>query len=123
MEKLFALIRDSKIEQVIVADEDFIAQYMSKRFECVRIDEMEVRPSLGWSYTDGAFAAPVEVEPPPAPEKPIEKPLRELRVLAEALSADPKMKEFASKLVEVFEVSAQVKKPGEAVEIEVRAKP
>jgi hypothetical protein len=108
MEKIFALIRNELVEQTIVADEEFIERHMAKKFTCIRIDELAVRPGIGWSFVAGEFVAPKVPETPPAPEKPEAKPLRELKKLTKKFT-DPDMAAFSEKLIEVFEASTGVK--------------
>lgn len=77
MEKLFALIKNGLIENVIVAEQAFADQMKPKFDHVIRVDELDPLPGIGWSYADGAFTPPAPPEPPveetPAePEEPQE---------------------------------------------------
>lgn len=108
MEKIFALIKNGKVAASIMADDKFIESIRERWEACVRIDELAMRPGKDWTYDGANFAPPVIPESVPK-EKPVEKPLQELRELTKAFSADQKMKQFADKLIEVIEVSAETK--------------
>jgi hypothetical protein len=57
---IFALIKDNKVVNVIVSQPDFISQIESSYDACVRIDELEVSPAIGWDYVDSVFINPNE---------------------------------------------------------------
>ncbi len=58
MEKIFALIKDGSVENIIVADENFVALIAPKWNFIIRIDEISPRPEIGWAYQNGEFINP-----------------------------------------------------------------
>lgn len=60
MYKNFALIKDGKIKNIIVADEAFIALIQNEWDYCIEIvGELDV-PSIGWSYDGQNFSKPLD---------------------------------------------------------------
>jgi len=58
----FACIRNGKIENVIVAEEDFIPklrEFQPHWEAVVRVDALKPEPGIGWTYKDGGFQAPL----------------------------------------------------------------
>lgn len=58
MEKVYALIKNGIVENTIVAEASFIALIEGQYDSCVRIDELDVKPGIGWSYDGERFSAP-----------------------------------------------------------------
>jgi hypothetical protein len=108
MEKIFALIKNGIVAQVIVAGDEFVDLHMKQRFECVRVDELESRPGIGWSYDGVFFFAPI-VEPEPIPEPPPEreasKSLRQLKDLSSDIKKGDDLTDILKKVIEVLEHS------------------
>lgn len=64
---IYALIKSGIVENTIIADEGFIAMIASEWDHCVRVDEMDPQPGIGWSYDGSVFTAPVIPEEPGQP--------------------------------------------------------
>lgn len=60
MEKLQAIIKNGKVDNVIVAD---------SWPDAIDITNLTTRPGIGWSYSGGVFTAPTP-EPGPTPVEP-----------------------------------------------------
>lgn len=69
MEIRYALIKNGIVENVIVADADFIATITHQFDHCELLDTPDEQKvtGVGWGYVDGVFIAP-EVAPEPAPQ-------------------------------------------------------
>lgn len=66
---IYALIKDGKVVNTIVADAEFVTLISSQYDECIRIDELPEVPGIGWEYIDSVFTNPnVIVEEPPVEE-------------------------------------------------------
>lgn len=63
---VYAMIKDGVVENTIVADSEFVATQEENYDACVRIDEMETVPGVGWLYNEGEFTNPDGEEQPPA---------------------------------------------------------
>jgi hypothetical protein len=48
----YAIIKDNKVINIIVADEQFIAEHYA---DAIELDETA---GIGWTYIDGVFIAP-----------------------------------------------------------------
>jgi len=59
---VYALINNGVVVNTIVADEAFIASIQANYDNCIRVDELEVKPSIGWTYADEVFSNPNESE-------------------------------------------------------------
>lgn len=61
MEKHYALINNSIIENIIVADDDFV-QLIKDNYEAIvflnPLYDTGIYPAIGWSYLDGVFSLP-----------------------------------------------------------------
>jgi len=57
---VFALIQNGLVENVIVADANFISGISGQWQYCVRIDQLDPVPGIGWTYDGANFAPPVE---------------------------------------------------------------
>lgn len=71
---IWALVKDGKIENMIVADETFIPHISAQYSHCVNVTDVENKPHIGWNYDGTNFSdpnppAPIE-EPAPPPEEP-----------------------------------------------------
>lgn len=55
---LYALVKNGIVEQVIVAEADFIALITANWDACIRVDGREDRPSPSWTYDGELFTAP-----------------------------------------------------------------
>lgn len=54
----YALIKDNKIQNVIVADEDFL-KHIEKNWEhIIAIDDFKPMPWLDWNYENKIFTSP-----------------------------------------------------------------
>lgn len=76
---VYALIKNGIIENTIVADSNFISTIQSQWDACVRIDELETQPGIGWEYDGEVFtnpngSLPIVEEEVPEEETPIEEP-------------------------------------------------
>jgi len=58
----YALIKSGVVENIILADAEFISIIASSWDHCVRLDEIDPCPGMGWTYENGTFSAPVESE-------------------------------------------------------------
>lgn len=60
MEINYALIRGNKVENIIVADDDFI-KLISHEWDAVEkiTGNTDLNVGIGWSYENGTFVAPV----------------------------------------------------------------
>lgn len=70
----YALINAGTVENVIVADEAFVAQIASEWDHIERIDtpaEQALGVGIGWGWVNNAFVAPPAPPAPPPPEPPI----------------------------------------------------
>ncbi len=59
----YALIKNGKIINVIVADEAFIEEYKKNSdWDFILQVDHEVKPTpwIGWSYIDGIYSTPIE---------------------------------------------------------------
>jgi hypothetical protein len=65
----YALIKSGIVENTIIADEAFIDHISSQYDHVIRIDELEIKPSIGWGYVDEIF-----VDPTPPLDPPVEDP-------------------------------------------------
>jgi hypothetical protein len=54
----FALIKNNVVINIIVADQNFIDLISNQYDACVRVDNLEVRPSINWIYENGQFQDP-----------------------------------------------------------------
>lgn len=61
---IYALIKDGVVVNSIVSGEDFNLVIANDYDAIVNIDELEVKPDIGWEYDGETFAAPVVEEPP-----------------------------------------------------------
>lgn len=70
----YALIKDGAVQNVIVADEQFVAQIAAEWDHIERIDtpaEQTLGVGIGWGWDGTQFVAPPAPPPPPAPEPPV----------------------------------------------------
>lgn len=70
----YALIKNSTVENVIVADEEFVAQIAPDWDHIERIDtpaEQALGVGIGWGWDGSAFVAPSVPPAPPAPPPPV----------------------------------------------------
>jgi hypothetical protein len=58
----FAVIKDNKVENVIVADSKTIAEEVTG-FTCIQYDTNTETPHIGLGYVDGVFEQPEPVVP------------------------------------------------------------
>lgn len=56
---IFALILDGLVVNCIVANENKLYLIQNDYDEIIRIDELDPKPWIGWTY-DGDFHAPIE---------------------------------------------------------------
>ena len=54
----YALINNGKVENMIVADADFIQGIQNDYTSIVPIDNVSPRPCIGWDYAGGQFVGP-----------------------------------------------------------------
>jgi len=61
MELQYALIRAGVVENIIIADDDFIPLIQNDWDHVLRVNDSPNIPhiGIGWTYVDGAFVAPV----------------------------------------------------------------
>ncbi len=58
---IFAQIKDNVVENCIVLDDLSLESLFAEGFDAfIRIDEMDPRPGVGYSYVDGIFTPPEE---------------------------------------------------------------
>lgn len=57
---IFAVIKNGVVINTIVADQAFVDSVSSDYGACVRIDQLDPVPGMGWTYVDGVFAPPEE---------------------------------------------------------------
>lgn len=57
---IWALIKNGKVENTIIADQDFIDRISSQWDQCIRIDEMERMPGVGWDHDGSSFVFPIQ---------------------------------------------------------------
>jgi hypothetical protein len=55
----YAVIKDSVVDNVILADTQAIAQEVTG-LTCVEIEHVPGAPGIGWTYDGAEFTAPVE---------------------------------------------------------------
>lgn len=60
MEIIYALISNGVVQNIIVADANFIAGISANWQHCVRIDQLDPVPGIGWSYDGATFTPPQE---------------------------------------------------------------
>jgi len=59
----FAVIKNNKVENIILADSLEIAQSVTEGLECVPYTEDGINiPHIGFGYSDGVFEQPVATE-------------------------------------------------------------
>jgi hypothetical protein len=58
VEQIWALIANSEVKNTIVCDAGFAASILPEWDFVVRIDELDPRPGIGWSYDGETFLAP-----------------------------------------------------------------
>lgn len=62
----YALIKDSIVENVIVAEPEFIESFQHDYDHVEALDslhEQSLNVGIGWTYKDGEFSAPIQPEP------------------------------------------------------------
>lgn len=59
MEKVFAIVNNNLIENVIVCEQEFADAIQGNQF-VVRIDQISPTPQIGWTYDGSTFTPPVE---------------------------------------------------------------
>lgn len=59
---VYALIKDGKVENMIVADEAFISKIQAQWEHCVRVDNLDVQPSIGWDFDGSDFSDPALIQ-------------------------------------------------------------
>jgi hypothetical protein len=64
---IYALIKNSLVVNIISGNQDFISKISSRFDFVVRIDELETKPGIGWSYDGVNFTIPTEA-PAPTPK-------------------------------------------------------
>lgn len=70
----YALIKDGTVQNVIVADEQFVAQIASEWDHIERIDtpaEQALGVGIGWGWDGAEFTAPPAPPPAPTPPAPV----------------------------------------------------
>jgi hypothetical protein len=106
MEKVFALIKDNEIVNIIVADDKFIASISEKGYETLRIDELsaDARPGIGWLRTDeqAPFEKPVPVEIPVEPEPESATRLKEVQQRISELKVDIEVQAVLGDIIELI---------------------
>jgi hypothetical protein len=65
---VYALIKNGVVENTIVADANFISLINSQWDNCIRIDELEIVPGIGWTHDGSVFTNPEEVSEDSPPE-------------------------------------------------------
>ncbi len=63
MERLYALIENGTVVNVIVADDEFVSTHHPS---AIRVDALIPTPGIGWTYADGGFQAPCPTRPEPS---------------------------------------------------------
>lgn len=62
---IFAQIKDGQVKNTIVLEDLNLVPLFKQGFdECIRVDEMNPTPSIGWSYVDREFIPPQSEEVP-----------------------------------------------------------
>lgn len=56
----YALIRSGVVVSRIVADANFISSIQSQYDHCIRVDQLDPEPGLGWLYDGVLFSPPEE---------------------------------------------------------------
>lgn len=56
----FALIKNGVVQNIIIADKNFIDTYADNYFTCVEVGENDY-VGIGFTYSDGAFAMPMDM--------------------------------------------------------------
>lgn len=56
---IYAVMNGDVVANVILADKKFVDQNYPGAID---VTDLEVRPSIGWTYIDGVFVAPVILE-------------------------------------------------------------
>lgn len=105
MERIFAIIENGKVENVIVASPEFIEKLEKQTIE---VTEMENRPGPGWLYDGETFSNPTqakaeEIAPEITPEQQTKQDaLKALHAMdAEKIpTGGPELKELLIKLIE-----------------------
>jgi hypothetical protein len=68
MNMQYALIKNNLVENIAEADQAWADSVASDWQAVVNITSMNPQPGIGWSYSGGAFTAPVVPPAPPAPD-------------------------------------------------------
>lgn len=79
----WALIKDSKVRNVIKAEADFAAKISAAWDATVDVSDLDPQPAIGWDYDGTNFTSPPL--PPPRVEAPGEVVKREARERVEAI--------------------------------------
>ena len=56
---IWALIKNGKVENTIIADQNFIDQIAADWDLCVPVDELEPQPGIGWDHNGSNFVSPI----------------------------------------------------------------
>lgn len=60
---IFAQIKNNVVVNSIILDDPSLLSLFSEGFdECLRIDNIDPQPGKGWSYVDGAYSQPLDLE-------------------------------------------------------------
>lgn len=63
----YALVKGGKVDNVIVADAEFVASIADDFDAVVRVDNLPEKPGPGWRHDGVAFARPAQEQPPQGP--------------------------------------------------------
>jgi hypothetical protein len=99
----FALIRNGIVENVIVAESDFMDHIRGQWDQVVEVN-VDEKPGVGWIY-DGSVFVPPEPLPDPGPT-PAQIAFDELEAIVALIDPAGELKPFADKLTEVLKLSA-----------------
>jgi hypothetical protein len=60
----YALIKNGKVENIIIADSDFVVHIQSQWDNIINIDELNDKPAIGWNYSNNSFVNTIVAESP-----------------------------------------------------------
>ena len=79
-EQRYALVKNSLVENIIIADNDFVGHIRNEWDEIVELSEDNFAVSIGWTYADNQFTKPVVITPEPEVEVVPDITQRQLRL-------------------------------------------